>query len=321
MKRTLPIFSLAITAALAAAAQGQPPADVAGQGGSAVAEPASGGARDAESLVDQVQRNLDGLRSLAAKLRSQGILFDHPTTGAGIYLQQGRGLRQLSRFEIKNQIGESAFTLLEINDGRFFWTFRELPSGPTITQLNLDRIESQLRAPGLATGLAPAVVSPIGGLPKLLFGLRQNFRFTRAAETQLGERPVWVIDGQWRPERLISAVPDQRGTIEAGRAIELKRLPAHLPEHVLLYVGKADLIPYRIDYLRRGGKTDGAGQGSLLTGYQAIASTEYFDVRINVPIDPREFVYQPSGLTQAKGVKVIDATDAYLKTLAGEGSK
>src|SRR5690349_14184298 len=144
MKRILPIFSLAIGAALVASAQGQPPADVAGQGGGAVAERASGGVQEADALVEQVQRSVDSVRSLAAKVRSEGTLFDHPTTGAGVYLQQGRGLRQLSRFEVKNQIGDSAFTLLEINDGHRFWTFRELPGGPSITQLDLDRIEAQL---------------------------------------------------------------------------------------------------------------------------------------------------------------------------------
>ena len=83
-------------------------------------------------------------------------------------------------------------------------------------------------------------------------------------------------------------------------------------------LGKPDLIPYRIEYLRRGGKSNGAGQGGLLPGYRAMVTTEFFDVRVNAPIDPREFVYQPSGLTQPKGLKVIDATDAYLKTL-GDG--
>jgi len=315
MKRSLPIFALFAAAAIAPRAQGQSPANVAGQGSGAVGGPDSSGLQDADAVVEQAWRTLDGFRTLAAKIRCQGDLFDHQSTSAGIYLQQGRGLRQLSRFEIKNQIGDSTFTLLEVNDGLSFWTFRELPGGPTITRLDLDRIEAQLRAPGV-TGGASSFMSPISGLPKLLFGLRQNFHFTRAAETQLAERSVWVIDGGWRPERLIAAVPDQRGTIEAGRTIELKKLPAHLPERVLLYMGKSDLIPYRIEYLRRGSKSDGAGQGSLLPGYQTIASTEYFDVRVNVPIDAREFVYQPP-----KNAKVIDATDAYLKTLTSEGAK
>jgi len=61
-------------------------------------------------------------------------------------MQQGRGLRQLSRFELKSQVGDATFTLIEINDGRFFWTFRELPGGPSLNRLDLDRIESQLRS-------------------------------------------------------------------------------------------------------------------------------------------------------------------------------
>ena len=162
---------------------------------------------------------------------------------------------------------------------------------------------------------------PIGGLSKLLAGLRQSFQFDRLGETRLGERRVWAIDGQWRPAQLAAAVPDQRSTIEAGRTIELKKLPAHLPEHVVLYVGQEDLIPYRIEYLRRSDKSDATGQGGILPGYRAIVTTEVFDVRTNVPIDSRQFTYQPSGLTQAKGLKVIDTTDAYLKALSADAAK
>jgi len=132
---------------------------------------------------------------------------------------------------------------------------------------------------------------------------------------------VWVVDGQWRPERLATVVPEQRGTIEAGRTIELKKLPAHLPEHVLLYVGQTDLIPYRIEYLRRGrieqqSRAGGAAARLSRDGHDRVLrhSHECAD-------RPTEFVYQPSGLTQSKGLKVIDATDAYLKSLGTEGTK
>jgi hypothetical protein len=321
MKTSLPIFSLTIAAALATPAQAQAPLGLAGQGGAAEVRPVSGENQDAESLIDRVERNLDAVASLSAKVRNQVDLFDHQVTGAGIYRQQGRGLRQLSRFELKSQVGDATFTRLEINDGHFFWTFRELPGGPSLNRLDLDRIESQLRATVRSSGPARPASLPIGGLPKMLAALRQNFQFNRSAETQLGERRVWVVDGQWRPERLAAAVPEQRGTIEAGKTIELKKLPAHLPEHVLLYIGQADLIPYRVEYLRRADKGDGAGQGGILPGYRPMVTTEFFDVRTNVPIDPREFVYQPSGLTQPKGLKVIDATDAFLKSLGADAAR
>jgi hypothetical protein len=321
MKTSLPIFSLAITAALVTPTQGQAPSGFVEQGSAAAVQPASSGNQDAEALVERVERNLDALGSFSAKVRNQVELFDHQVTGAGRYLQQGRGLRQLSRFELKSQAAEATFMLLEVSDGRSFWTYRELPGGPSLSQLDLERIESQLRAPTRVGGATRPGLPPIGGLPKLLAELRQNFQFIRSADTQLGDRRVWVIDGQWRPERLAAAVPEQRGAIEAGKTIELKKLPAHLPEHVLLYVGQADSIPYRIEYLRRGDKSNGAGQGGLLPGYHTMVTMEFFDVRVNVPIDPREFVYQPSGLTQPKGLKAIDATDAYLKSLGADVTK
>jgi hypothetical protein len=321
MKTTLPIFSLGIAAAFAAPTQAQVPPGFAEQGSAATVQPATTGNQDAEALVERVDRNLNALSSLSAKVRYQVDLFDHQITGAGRYLQQGRGLRQLSRFELKSQVSEATFTLLEISDGRFFWTFRELPGGPSLNRLDLERIDSQLRSLTRVGGPTRPGPPPIGGLPKLLSELRQSFQFIRSAETQLGDRRVWVVDGQWRPERLAAAVPEQRGAIEAGKAIEIKKLPAHLPEHVLLYVGQADLIPYRIEYLRRGDKSNGAGQGDLLPGYRTTVTMEFFDVRANVPIDLREFVYQPSGLTQPKGLKVIDATDAYLKSFVGDETK
>jgi hypothetical protein len=321
MKTTLPILSLAMTAAFAALTEAQMPPGFAEQGSTTAVQPASNGNQDAEALIERVDRNLDALGSLSANVRNQVELFDHQITGAGRYLQQGRGLRRLSRFELKSQVSEATFTLLEISDGRFFWTFRELPGGPSLSQLDLERIESQLSASAHVGGATRPVPPPIGGLPKLLAELRQNFQFNRSAETQLGDRRVWVVDGQWRPERLAAAVPEQRGAIEAGKIIEIKKLAAHLPEHVLLYVGQADLVPYRIEYLRRGDKSNGAGQGGLLPGYRTMVTTEFFDVRVNMPIDPREFVYRPSGLTQPKGLKVIDATDAYLKSLGGDTTR
>ena len=287
----------------------------AGQGGD-TATSSGAGALDAAAIVERVERNIDQLPSLAAKVRNQVDLFDHQATGSGLYLQQGRGLRQLSRFELKSRLKDATYTLLQINDGRFFWTFRELPTGPSLSQLDLDRIETQLRNGPRRAGAPRAEPLPIGGLPKLIAGLRESFRFTRVAQSHLGERPVWVVHGQWKPAALAAALPDQRSAIAAGHPIDFTKLPAHLPERVLLYIGQSDWIPYRIEYLRRGSGSGGAGQGGILPGFHPIVTTEFFDVHVNAAIDAREFVYQPSGLTQPKGLKVIDATDAFLKQIS-----
>jgi hypothetical protein len=315
MKISRPSFTWTAVAILAGSLQAQSPPNVAGQGGGrpAAADPAA--SPDPEALVERVERNIDSLQSLSAKIRQQVEMFDHQVTGAGQYVQQGRGVRQLSRFELKSQVGDASYTLLKINDGHFFWTFRELPGGPTISRIDLDRVEAQLAPGGRSFPVAPLGQWELGGLSKMLAGLRQNFQFTAFLESRLGDRPVWIVDGQWRPAQLIATVPDQRGTIEAGRTIDIKKLPAHLPERVLLTIGQSDLMLYRIEYLRRAGKGESETRGGLLPGHRTIVATEFFDVRVNVPIDSREFVYQPSGLTQAKGLKVVDATDGFLKSL------
>lgn len=317
MKISRPSFTWVAVALVAGSLQAQSPPDVAGQGGGRPGTADSSASQDPEALVERVERNIDGLQSLSTNVRQQCEIFDHQVTGAGQYVQQGRGVRQLSRFELKSQIGDASYTLLKINDGHFFWTFRELPGGPTISRIDLDRVEAQLAPAGRALPVAPLGQWELGGLSKMLTGLRQSFQFTRFLESRLGDRPVWIVDGQWRPAQLIAAVPDQRGTIEAGRTIDIKKLPAHLPERVLLTIGQSDLMLYRIEYLRRAGKGESETRGGLLPGYRTMVATEFFDVRMNVPIDAREFVYQPSGLTQAKGLKVADTTDAFLKALLG----
>jgi hypothetical protein len=320
MKISRPIFSLAIAAALIVPAQAETPSSLVESEG-ATGSQAGSSNQQVEALVERVERTIDRLQSLSAKVRNRVDLFDQQVTGAGIYLQQGSGLRQLSRFELKSQVADATYTLLEVNDGRGYWTFRELPTGPSLNRVDLERIQAQLQSDVRSASAAGPGQMPIGGLCKMIAGLRQNFQFDRAAQTQLGERIVWVVDGQWRPAQLAATVPELRGAIEAGRPIEWKKLPAHLPEHVVLFIGQSDLIPYRIEYLRRIGKSDVEGQGGILPGYRAIVTTEFFDVRPNAAIDSREFVYQPSGLTQASGLKPIDTTDAYLKSMTRDAAK
>ncbi len=243
----------------------------------------------------------------------------------GLYFQQGHGPQRLVRLELRSQADQQATTFLEVCDGHRFSSFRETSSGPSLTYVDLDRV---VQAWQQASGAGGASVPPLpaaAGLPKLIDGIRKNFHFTRMAEGRLGELAVWTVEGRWKPDQLAAAVPDQKSAIEAGRQIDIKKFPAQLPERVVLDIGQSDHFPYRIRYLRRGpGATSseasggGAGEGGatgelaayhLPGGYRVIVSMEMFDVRLNAPIDPRQFVYQPTG------AQTFDVTDAYLKSL------
>jgi hypothetical protein len=322
MKNSRPSLILICWAAMAVAAQGQGPPGVAGQGDARqISAPSVGQAfrpdsqarkpEQPQALLERVRLTLDHAGSLSMKVRMQIDSFDQQGSGTGDYLQKRDGAILLSRFTLKCQFGKSAFTISQINSGRWFWICRQLREETSLSKLDMERIDETARTRGTSERSFKPGQLPVGGFPKLVAGMQQNFQFSQLGETQFASGRVWVLDGSWRPERLMAAVPDQRSAIEAGRPIDLKKLPAHLPEHVVLFIGQSDLLPYRIDYLRRSERAGGAGEGSLLPGYRAMQTIEFFGIRVNESIDSREFQYQPP-----QGVKVTDATDEYLRSVA-----
>jgi hypothetical protein len=272
----------------------------------------------AEGLFLRVSQSVDSYDSIECATRHQIELFDHQILGAGRYYQQGHGLRRLVRFEQRSQIGNRTITLFEVADGNFLWNYRESPAGATLSRVDLQRVFQAWDQSRRAAPIAAAREPVADGLPKLLEGIANDFRFERVLDGRLGDRAVWIVEGTWKPEKLAAAVPDQKANIEAGRPIDLKRLPPQLPERIVLVVAQANLFPCRLEYLRRTSNATSnsaasqgrAGEGSAEpAGYRSLVTIEWFDVQLNRPIDPRKFIYQPG--TQGYD----DKTEAYLKTL------
>jgi len=131
MKRTLPIFSLAIAAALAIRVQAQAPPELAGQGGGGAVQPAGSENHDAEALVERVQRNLDALPSLSAEVRNPGRVCSTIRSPAPAVHAAGQwDCGSCRAFELKSS---GRRDLYADRDQRrpLFWTFRELPGGPS----------------------------------------------------------------------------------------------------------------------------------------------------------------------------------------------
>lgn len=309
MKRSRPIFSMLLLAlgfaAISRAADGQTPA----------------GPSQAEDLLVKAIAAVDQPQSLSAKVRNQADIFDRRLSGTGQYLQQGQGAERRTRFEMKSQVADATTTLIEICDGRYFWTYRDMPEAGrpatpesrTLTRIDMFRVRTAFEQPSRSPSLPPAMLA-VGGLPKLLGDLQHCFRFERINAGRVGDAGVWMIDGVWRPAALAVAAPDLKGAIDSGRAIDYGKLPQHLPERIVVCLRQPDLMPLRIEYLRRTGKWDGAGQGGSLTGYRLLLLLEFFDFRINSPIDPRQFVLQPGNMQYS------DATDGFLKNLTAEAT-
>lgn len=282
----------------AASAQGQ---DGAGQGS---APP---------NLVAEAALELLRQPSLEAKIRHRIDLFGHELVGVGLYQQLGEGTDQLRKLELKLQAGSRASTVQQVCAGRFLWTRHELPGKTSLTRIDLRKVREALAVASRAPTFNPASNwMAIGGLPKLLQELNENFTFDAPGESQIGEIPVWVVSGRWKPDRLAILLPDQRDAILAGKPARLEKLAPHLPDQVRLTLGRDNLFPlfpYRIEYLR----SDKASRsGAESDTARPIVTMELFELRRRDDLDRRDFLYAPGDQD------IVDQTDAFIKGLEGK---
>lgn len=276
-----------------------------------------------QELVAQATKRLANEKQISAELRYKIDAYGHELLGTGKYLQQGAGDDRLVRLDLRMQVGERPATLLEIRGSELYWLRRDIPPAPaTLERLNL----VQLRKAVLNTPAAADDVLPqggwiiLGGLPRLLAGLEQNFAFSapqpdevqyQAADGKSIEKlPLWIVAGEWKPERLAA--------ITGRDPAKLGMLPDQLPDRVELVLSRTvdqlPLFPFRITYRRTvpaKSKTAAppAEPRDLLT-------LELFNVSSTRPLDPREFQYEPS----AGDVDPRDITTAYIQRLSGEAN-
>ncbi len=251
------------------------------------------------ALLRQAITTLVSHESVAAKIRQRLHLFDIDSVGSGIYLQ-GPARLHLRRIELKLQVEDTITVWQQVCDGDHLWTFEQLPEPdePDRVQVSLTRVDAkkvraalkQAEAKSSGVGLQSA---PLGGLPQLLESLGASFEFYDAQPARLGSMPAIALHGRWNAEFLDRLLPGQSEAIAAGNP-DMTKLRPECPDEVVIYLGREDLFPYRIAYTRSETETP------LLT-------VELFEVRINGPLDPQQFIYRPGN------VVVRDDTRAYMK--------
>jgi hypothetical protein len=264
---------------------------------------------------------LESRGSISAGIRYQVRLFDKELVGRGNYWELRQPGVPLMRMELRIQIDDQVSSLLQVCDGRYLWTYRNLPETATVTQIDAVRATRALEQLATVPNRNPAAMLPgLGGLSKLLRALDANFHFTSvtsgwldqqdfhftATREQAGQRPVWRLEGGWQTSQLIRLLPKQQEAISRGKPVDLSRLPQHIPDQVVVCLGQEDWFPRSIEYRRAVEKAEDAAAADTS---RAIVTMQLFDVYFNVPIEAQQFVYKPGS------VQASDQTEAFLQSL------
>jgi hypothetical protein len=249
-----------------------------------------------DEVLRAAMESVERYDSIAAKVRQRAVVLEKQIVGSGTYLQ-GPARYNLVRFELSLQIDNHPSTLLQVCDGKQLWTHRNLWGETKLSCLDAQRVLAAMQKNETTRQRATVGGLALGGLPRMLRELQRSFRFQEAQQSKLGSLSVRVLVGDWIPERLALLMPDQAPAIKAGKPADLSRLPEYAPHQVLVYLGRDDLFPYRIEYRR-------AGDGEK--GPTAVMVLELYEVQLNSPVDPLQFVYNPAT------ARYTDETDAYL---------
>ena len=305
-----------------------------------------------ELLVRSIQQ-LRQQPAIEARVRQRLLLYGNQFIGSGYYRQLGQGPNKFLLWELKMEINGEITSLKQVSDRRYLWIHRNFPDRTEQGLVDLRKVR-QARA---AAAPRPGPGSPwmaVGGLSELLQGLERYFEFSAAHSEKLGDHPVWVLEGYWKPKHLAALLPDQKGVPEQrGKPISpgnagprsvpsprrrpprlspatLAKLPPHLPHRVVLVLGRdpvVPLFPYRIEFQRIApgkesgagqgpGAGNGAGQGAGGGGGAVSESIEYAPLLLMEFFEIRRASLVPEQFVFDPGDKpVVDETERYLKML------
>lgn len=283
-----------------------PANDAAGQGRGASAQAATASApQSSAELIAAVIARLESFGTVAFKLHQEITLFDERLVGAGNYLQVAHGDR-LWRLEVVLKGENDTALLQQVCDGRYLWIHERNGAAQQLRKIDLLQVNQVAQAQRDAGG--PLLNWGTGGLAQLIRGLGESFEFGGIEETVWQAKPAYRVSGRWRPALLAELLPEQKDKIRAGQGGDLSRLARHVPDQAVLYVSSEDLLPLRVEYLRHEKPAWYARLWSSAAD-RAITSIEFFDYKLDQPIDERHFTF-PSG-----NIEAVDGTDAYLARL------
>ena len=264
-----------------------------------------------QRLVEQALETLERRINVRAEVRQQISCGGKPLRGTGSYWQQGAGNGRRTRWAVKTLVAGHMASLVQVFDGRYLWTDRQLQSRRAVERLDMTRVLQEL-SPETGQGAPDArqdswqtqQARARGGLAGLLAELLDKFQFEHPVHVRVDDAAALAVIGRWKRDGW-EKVANRRGP----GIPQPDNWPQQLPHHVLLIFGQADLFPYVLEFRR----ASDAALADVAAGFQSapdpLTRYELFAVEFAAQMDPELFRYTPA----ENGV--VDVTGAVLQRL------
>jgi hypothetical protein len=265
---------------------------------------------EGQLLVRRARAILQRYFAVSAHVTQSVRLFGQEVIGSGSYFEQrsNQGLQYRLELNVQTKVDEQPSSLLEVCDGRFLWNYRKLQGAETLSRLDLARLQQKIEEAGTSARLRAIDQWPgLGGLAGLLHSFDRAFVFETPESVLLQPQfPAWKLEGRWRPSVLATALPGDQTKAGERKGVEFEQLPPHLPNCVILFLGKDDLFPYSIVFYRLPGSTTTV---KAKPNDRPAIRINLSKVRFNEPIHAGQFAYKPGDLDFS------DRTEQFLKKL------
>ena len=236
---------------------------------------------------------------LAARLRQSVTLFGRSTIVTGTYHQayDGRNLR--FRLDLRAATEPIASHFLEVSDGRFLWTRRDLPGEASLTRVDLLEAARQLAPEPAASAAPPDWMTVLaGGLPAMLARWREAYVFRVVRQVEIGQEklPAVVLEGRLKEPMAAQLVVscDSRSCAN----VRCQDVPPPIPHELEIVLGLDKPVP-GFPYQIRGYRIDGDRRTQVF-------SAEWFELVVEGSPAPYAFRFSPGN------EEVSDETDAYV---------
>ncbi len=263
-------------------------------------------------MLRQARAALQRHKTISATIHQRIHLYDQELVGNGIFVQ-GPTERNLLQVDLTVNIDGRDCYVQQRCDGEYYWLQKCVDGIPRLARVDIKRVAAA-RAEHAKTKNAPGnLFQPpgatsfgmlgLGGMAALLDQLDLWCIFSKVGETRprgANEMPLYVLEGTWRPERLLFWLPDQREAVEKGQPVNISKLPPMLPDRMVVFLGRDDLFPRRIEYSASESRSFADDE------VPPLVRIHFEDVQFDQSVDPRQFMFD------SPVVAPVDDTEGYV---------